>query len=88
MNKMLMEIENVSKLLETNSSDEMLKPVKESYSIFYMCENDHPDYINGNNKAIDNHLEVVIDFYKRFVRRIRLMMDNNPQVSILSIMGP
>ena len=88
MRNMLADIENVIMLLENDSSNQLLIPVKESFSIIYMCESSHEDYINKNEEAIDDHIDVVIDFYKRFVYRIRKMMDNNPQVDVLSIMGP
>ena len=44
---------------------------------------------NKNNKeTIQKHIFVVIDFYKRFTKRIIKMMENNKNTNIISIMGP
>lgn len=65
-----------------------LTDVKKSFSIFYMCPSDDKDYIEGNSASIRKHIDVVIDFYKRFAKRILQMLDNNPDTDLISIMGP
>lgn len=88
LQKMLEEIEQAAELLEKDYNNPMLTRVKERFSIYYMCESSHPDYIAGGDKHIEKHKDVVIDFYKRFVARMRKMMENNPQTNVISIMGP
>ena len=84
------QILEITELLTTNYEDERLDCVKKNFSIFYMCEKDDADYQNGDNseEAIRGHVNVVIDFYRRFVNRLRRMMKNNTATELLSIMGP
>lgn len=88
--RMLAEISEAADLLEKDFDNEKLKPIKKRFSIFYMVDYDDPDYIAGDstNEAIERHKECVIDFYRRFVKRLSNMMDNNPQVDLISICGP
>lgn len=88
LSKMLNDIESAADMLKKDYYNPMLAPIKERFSIFYMCEQNHPDWINGNKMAIEDHVDVVIDFYNRFVARVRKMMIDNPQTNLLSIMGP
>ena len=53
-----------------------------------MCDITHPDYINCNDYAIKDHIDEVIDFYHRFVIRMRKKLNDNPQTDLISIMGP
>ena len=88
MRKMLLEIDEVATLLETDYNNPVLDDIKKGYYIFSMCSRDDPDYISHNNAAIEKHIHVVIDFYRRFTKRMRQMMDNNPNATIISVMGP
>lgn len=87
---MLAEINEVADLLENDFDNELLSPIKNHFSIFYMTEHDNPDHISGNstNEALRRHKECVISFYRRFVDRLSRMMENNPQVDMISICGP
>lgn len=82
------DINKTAELLKTNFDDPSLADLKKSFSIFYMCPKDDKDYIEGNSENIGNHIDVVIDFYNRFTKRILQMLDNNPETDIISIMGP
>lgn len=90
LEKMCEEILEIAELLDTDYDDVRLNCVKKNFSIFYMCDEDDADYQNGDNfkEAIKKHIDVVIDFYRRFVNRLRRMMKNNTTTELLSIMGP
>ena len=88
INKMLDDIESAAEMLKNDYSNELLAPVKEKFSLYNMCEPSHSDWINRNQAAIKDHVDVVIDFYGRFVHRLRKMMSDNPQTHLISIMGP
>lgn len=82
------DIESVAELLKADFDNPALTDVKKSFSIFYMCPSDDKDYIEENSANIGKHIDVVIDFYKRFAKRILQMLDNNPDTDLISIMGP
>lgn len=88
--KMCVEIEECAKLLDTDFYNEKLDKVKERMSIFYMCNAEDDDYKNRDNsdEAKKRNIKVVINFYHRFVERIRKMMRDNPDVNLISISGP
>jgi len=85
---MLQDISCCADRLETDYDDPVLDDLKKWFSIFYMCSPDSEDYKSGNDQAIRKHIAVVIDFYRRFVKRLTLMMENNPEAFLISIMGP
>lgn len=88
MRKMLQEISKAADLLETDYGNEELKDIKKEFSIFYMCSCHHSDYIERKNENIENHKDVVIDFYRRFVSRMSRMMEEHPETDLISVMGP
>ena len=90
MCKMLDDMEKTVFLLEHCYDDAYLDEIKSKFSIFYMADKDSRDYIDKKDDAetIRKHIDVVIDFYIRFIERIKKMMKNNPDCSLLSIMGP
>lgn len=88
LEKMVNEILSVAELLESDYNNPSLSKIKERYSIYYMCSRDDIDFVNNDNSAISKHISVVIDFYKRFAKRLTLMMKNNPETTLISIMGP
>lgn len=88
LRKMVEEIENMATLLETDYNNPILDGVKENFSIFYMCDRNDEDYINGDYGAIPKHISVVTDFYRRFAKRITAMMENNKEAHVISVMGP
>ena len=88
LRKMLGEIQKTADLLECDWENPRLDEVKKNFSILYMCHPDHEDYLNRNESAVKTHISVVTDFYRRFVKRLSTMMDNNPDTNVLSVMGP
>ncbi len=75
-------------LLKTDYHNEYLHPLKESFSIYYMCGKNDKDYGNNSKEAIQRNIDVVIDFYERFVKRLLQMMENNTDAELIYIMGP
>ena len=88
LEKMVRDIDEVATLLEVDYNNPKLEDVKKEFSIFYMCDQSDSDYVNRDNSAIQNHIAVVIDFYRRFTKRIIAMMENNKNTTVISIMGP
>lgn len=88
MDRMLKEIDDVALLLQTDYHNPKLVELKKGYSTFSMCSIDDPDYGSNSDAAIERHIPVVIDFYGRFTSRMRKMMENNRNTSIISFMGP
>lgn len=90
MNSMIAEIEQAADLLEKDIEDPRLKPIKKNFSIFYMCEDSSDDYIAGvtDNASIKRNISAVTDFYRRFVQYMRNMMEKNPDLDLISVMGP
>lgn len=82
------DIDRTAELLRTDFDNPALAEVMKSFSIYYMCPSNDKDYIEGNLANIKEHIDVVIDFYKRFAKRILQMLDNNPDTDLISIMGP
>ena len=88
LRKMAKEIEDVANLLEVDYDNPQLDGIKNKFSIFYICDEDDLDYANRDNTAIQKHVSVAIDFYRRFTKRIIKMMNNNKNATAISVMGP
>ena len=83
---MVYEILSVSDMLNNDYNNPKLNDIKKNFSIYYMTSIDDIDH--DNEDAIEKHISVVIDFYKRFTKRIIKMMESNKNTNIISIMGP
>lgn len=90
LEKMCDEILDVARLLETDYDNTKLDSIKDYFSVYYLCDKEDQDYQNCNSskEAIQRHVGVAIDFYRRFVERLRKMMKNNPNTELISVMGP
>jgi len=77
MDIMLGEIEVMAELLEADYENDSLKELKKHF------RKSSPWYENINYST-----EAIINFYRRFVTRMRTMMKNNPETNFISIMGP
>lgn len=88
--KMCSEIMEVANLLETDFNNPKLDDVKKAFSILYVCSEDDPDYknVDKSEEAMKRHIDVVIDFYKRFVEKIRKAIEDYPNYNLIGIMGP
>lgn len=90
LDKMCDEILDVAQLLETDYDNAQLDSIKDFFSIYYLCDEEDPDYQNCDSpkEAIQRHVGAAIDFYRRFVDRLRKMMKNNPSTELISVVGP
>lgn len=88
LRSMLDDIAHTADLLEIDYDNPTLNDLKKRFSIYYMCPSDCEDYKSGDKQAIRRHIGVVTNFYRRFVSRLSLMMENNPETFLISIMGP
>lgn len=88
LNDMVQEIDEIAYLLEFDYHNPYLDAIKWYFPNSYLCYLSDPDVINGNHSVIQNHIDVVIDFYKRVTKRITIMMENNRNADAISIMGP
>ena len=88
--KMCKEIVHKMDLLKFDFHNQELDGLKKRFSIYYMCDKNDADYKNGDNSddALLRHVDVVIDFYDRFVRRIRHLMRSNKNAEVVSVSGP
>ena len=90
---MLCEIELVARLLEIDYDNPILDKYKENYSIYFLLSNEERAKLNarggGNHKKeIEKRKDRIIDFYRRFVSRVRKMMENYPETNMIDICGP
>lgn len=79
---MIQEIRTTATMLEIDCFNPILDEVKQYFPFQLINAN------NGNNEDIKKNTAVVIGFYNRFCDRLFQMMMNNPQASLISIMGP
>ena len=92
MHIMLQDIEECADLLEHEFDDSYLAGLKERYK----WQDFDPADGNWSKRLSDKEAEAIIrkniyiatDFYRRFVRRIRAMMENSPDYDFISFMGP
>ena len=84
INKMCNEIESICNLLNTNFNDKKLDIIKNNMSIFYIATKKELTEIDVWNmkgdeqmKFIETKVYRIIDFYERFIKRIKLLSNNN-----------
>lgn len=66
-----------------------LDAVKEEFCLLYMTNDDDEDHVaKAPDAVVKKHIYVVLDFYLRFVNRIRKMMDISPESDMIAISGP
>lgn len=87
LKELLKEIDEIAALLEYDYNNTQLDAIKKNFSNFYMRHQDDVNYINRDDTA-KKHIFILIDFYRRFIKRINAMMENNKNTTVISIMGP
>ena len=92
VNRMLEEIERCCELLARGEDDPVLAPLKESAS--WLSDDpirhlwDEPLTDEDRAKLMQEELKKALDFYHRFVRRMRGMMERASDYELISFMGP
>ncbi len=92
MKVMLNDIEECCNLLKTDYDNPKLDDLKKHFSIYTF----EPDLLYERKKLgkkkeaeiIKNNIYIAIEFYERFVHRMRTMMDNAKDYNLISFMGP
>ena len=95
MKEMLQEIEEKARLLQEDFENPELKELIDDFSISYFLPNelwDLPHQEDWNEKKrrqiIRENLGIAIDFYARFVSRVRKLMERNPDCECICFTGP
>ncbi len=92
---MLDDIRKVIKLLQTDYDNPYLAPFKERFCILYMLECNSPLHDKAmrvtdaeRNKMVRDNIQVVIDFYERFIVFMENILENAKDYNLISFMGP
>ena len=88
MTLLLKDMEKKKELLRTDYHNEELVELKKWFSIFYMCDRDDEDYKNPKLDSIERNIGVVIDFYERFICKMRNMMKSHAKANLIFVVGP
>ncbi len=89
MEKMCRDMTDTADMLIHDFYNPALDEVKENFSLLYMTDYDNVDHERDVSPSVmKKHIFVVVDFYLKFVYRIRQMIDNNPDFDLISFEGP
>ena len=95
MKKMLQEIEVKTRLLKEDFENPELKEMIDDFSISHFLPDElwdlpHQEGWNEEKKReiIRNNLGIALDFYGRFVKRVRKLMERNPDADCICFTGP
>lgn len=91
--RLLEDIEDTIELLRTDYDNKELDPIKKQFFYGYMVnyenmEQSQYDTDEKQDMLIRENIEVVIDFYQRFVEAMWKIMDDNPEGNCISVTGP
>lgn len=92
VNRMLADIEHCSKLLKTDYDNPELDELKKRFS-YYTFDTDENKYkkkfsARKEKETIRNNINLAVDFYDRFILRMKSMMKYAPDYNLISFMGP
>lgn len=91
MTDMLQEIEAYSELLTSDYDNPSLLGLKSHFHWRSFVSDDSMRMINPSvqeaSGIIKDQIHVAVDFYQRFVRRMRAMMENAPQFDLITFKG-
>jgi len=95
MKKMLEEIEEKARLLQEDFDNPELKELIDDFSISHFLPDELwglPDQEDWNEEKrreiIRDNLGIALDFYARFVKRVRKLMERNPDADCICFTGP
>ena len=95
MKEMLQEIEEKARLLQEDFENPELNELIDDFSISYFLPNElwdlpHQEDWNEEKRReiIRNNLGIAIDFYARFVSRVRKLIERNPDCECICFTGP
>jgi len=91
MEQILKDIEHCCVLLETDYDNPELGGIKERYHYRHFVPYESLPWdtpLEEQKRVIRENIGLAIDFYRRFVWRVRSMMANSPDYDLISFMGP
>lgn len=95
MKEMLLEIEEKARLLQEDFENPELNELIDGFAISYFLPDElwelpHQEDWNEKKRRqiIRDHLGIAIDFYARFVSRVRKLMERNPDCECICFSGP
>lgn len=87
--QMLADISSIADQLESMGIHAIPLEITKDYSAWLIDEDIHQKMnVEENLQFMNEHISVVIGFYRRFVCRMVQMLDENPEWPLISIMGP
>lgn len=93
-NKMMQMLEDISAFadtLELDGFDSANPLVTCNYNLYAFFDIDRIDAVpekENQSILIKDHIHVAVDYYRCFARRVKIMLDENPDWPLISIMGP
>ena len=95
MKEMLQEIEEKTRLLQEDFENPELKELIDEFPISYFLPDELWDLPNQEDwneekrrEIIRDNLGIALDFYARFVKRVRKLMERNPDSDCICFSGP
>ena len=95
MKEMLLEIEEKARLLQEDFENPELNELIDGFAISYFLPDElwnlpHQEDWNEKKRRqiIRDHLGIALDFYARFVSRVRKLMERNPDCECICFSGP
>lgn len=95
MKKMLQDIEEKTKLLQEDFENPELNELIDGFAISYFLPDELWDLPNQEDwneekrrEIIRDNLGIALDFYARFVKRLRKLMERNPDSDCICFSGP
>ncbi|MCM1368498.1 MAG: hypothetical protein NC184_06805 [Roseburia sp.] len=85
---MLDDIVASTDLLKTDYNKAIELDFAKDFSIFYMTNDFLSRYRMPEKDAIKKHIGNVIDFYKRFVARMKKLIESDPNIKYIVVTGP
>ena len=85
---MITDIEKVTKILETDYDNPLLESVKIQVSCIFLLNSFRSFTPEQEAAYIKDNIGIITDFYRRFVKRMEMMMQRNPECSLIVFSGP
>ena len=82
---MASELLSVADLLEEEYENPILFPIIENFNIHFVHNLDSDVWIAENFGDMEDHIDVVCSFYRRFAHELVSMMEQNPNAHLLNI---
>lgn len=88
MNKMIDDVKYFINLLQNDYENPYLDKIKKSFYIGDFIDDYDMNLKYDKEKIYKNNIQIVIDFYERFIDKIGKMMEHNPNDDAICFCGP